>query len=132
MAILGTNIILYYFNGSSNIPFGSSTSCSFETTTDLFEVSSSFNAWFSSSLPNLSSWTINCDGFVANGDFEYKQMLDFQLARTPLTVKFSIGTSPTYIISGTANITSISANGPAESAVTYRITLQGSGRYTIS
>lgn len=132
MAILGTDIILYYFNGTSNIPFGAAKNCSFETSTDLFEITSSFNAWFSSSLPNLSSWTISCDGFVANGQFEYKQMLDAQLARTQLTVKFSIGTSPAYIITGTANISSIGSSGQAESVATYKITLQGSGRYTIS
>jgi predicted secreted protein len=132
MAIIGTNIILYYFNGSSNIAFGASKNCSFETSTDLFEITSSYNAWFTSSLPNLSSWTINCDGFVANGQFEFKQMLDFQLARTPISIRFSIGTSPTYIISGTANITAIGASGQYDSAVTYKVTLQGSGRYTIS
>ena len=83
-------------------------------------------------LHYLSSWTINCDGFVANGNFEFKQMLDFQLARTAIAVRFSIGTSPLYIISGTANITAISASGQYDSAVTYKVTLQGSGRYTIS
>ncbi len=132
MAILGTNVILYYFNGSTNIPFGAATNCSFDASTELIGFASSYSAWFTDSLPNLSTWTVNCDGFIANGDYELKLMLDAQLARTPITIKFSIGTSPTYIISGTANIQSINSTGPMENAATYRITLQGSGRYTIS
>jgi hypothetical protein len=132
MAILGTNVILYYWNGSTNIPFGAATNCSFDASTDLLGVASSYSAWFTDSVPNLSTWTVNCDGFIANGDYEFKLMLDAQLARNPITIKFSIGTSPTYILSGTANIVSINATGPVENPATYRITLQGSGRYTIS
>lgn len=132
MAILGTNIILYYNNGSSDIPFGSATNCILNTTTELLQISSSYSAWFVDSVPNLSTWEVTCDGFISNGNFEYKQMLDAQLARTPINIKFSIGTSPAYIISGTANITSINATGPVEAVATYRITLQGSGRYIIS
>ena len=132
MAILGTNVVLYYFNGSTNIPFGAATNCSLDTTTDTTGVASSYSAWFTDILPNVSQWSVTCDGFIANGDYEIKLMLDAQLLRNPITIKFSIGTSPSYIITGTANITSINMTGPVEDTATYRITLQGSGRYTIS
>jgi len=132
MAILGTNVILYYFNGTTNIPFAASTNCSFDVSVDQTEVTSASSAWFKEFRTNIASWTLNCDGLITLGDYDYKDMLDHQLARTSITVKFAIGTSTTYTIQGTANIESISISGPMEAVSTYSISLQGSGAYTIS
>jgi predicted secreted protein len=59
-------------------------------------------------------------------------MLDTQLSRTAIVVRFAVGTSTTYTIQGTANIQSVSISGPVESISTYSISLQGTGAYTIS
>jgi predicted secreted protein len=132
MAILGTNIVLYYWNGSSNIPFGAAKNCSFSGSTEFIQTASTYNGWFIENSPNLTQWTVNCDGLIANGNFEVKLMMDFQLARTPIYIKFTINTSPAYTIAGYANIVSINSTGPVESTATYSISLQGTGRYTIS
>ena len=132
MAILGTNVILYYYDGTSNIPFAASTNCSFEVSVDQANVTSATSAWFKEFKVDTASWTLSCDGLITLGDYDYKDMLDHQLSRTPITVKFSIGTSTTYTIQGTANIQSVSLAGPLESVATYSISLQGTGAYTIS
>ena len=132
MAILGTNVVLYYYNGSSNIPFAASTNCSFEVSVDQANVTSATSAWFKEFKVDTASWTLSCDGLITLGDYDYKDMLDHQLSRTPITVKFAIGTSTTYTIQGTANIQSVTIAAPVEGVSTYSISLQGTGAYTIS
>jgi hypothetical protein len=132
MAILGTNVILYYFNGTTNIPFAASTNCSFEVSVDQANVTSATSAWFKEFKVDTASWTLSCDGLITLGDYDYKDMLDHQLSRTPITVRFAIGTSTTYTIQGTANIQSVNLAGPLESVATYSVSLQGTGAYTIS
>jgi predicted secreted protein len=132
MAILGTNVILYYFNGTTNIPFAASTNCSFEVSVDQTNVTSATSAWFKEFKPDTASWTINCDGLITLNDWDYKDMLDTQLSRAAIVVRFAVGTSTTYTIQGTANIQSVSIAAPVEGISTYSISLQGTGAYTIS
>ena len=108
MAILGTNVILYYYDGATNIPFAASTNCSFEVSVDQANVTSATSAWFKEFKTDTASWTISCDGLITLGDWDYKDILDRQLSRAPIDVKFTIGTSTTYTIQGTANIQSVS------------------------
>lgn len=72
--INGTNIVLYSYNSTTNLstPFGSATSCSFEVTTDQLEVTSQSSAWFREFKNDVTSWTVNCDGFIClNTDYNY-------------------------------------------------------------
>lgn len=132
MAILGTDVVLYYWNGSTAIPFAGAKNCSFETSNDIVQTSSISNGWFANSSIDTSSWTVKCDGLIVNGNFEPKLMFDAQLARTPILIRLTIATSPSYTIAGTTNIVSINNTGQVESTATYSISLQGTGRYTIS
>ena len=132
MAILGTNIVLYYWNGSTNIPFAAAKNCTFDTANDLVETSSVYNGWFKNYSIDNSTWSVKCDGLIVNGNFEPKLMLDAQLARNPISIRMTIGTSPSYTIAGTVNIISINNTGPVENVATYSISLQGTGRYSIS
>ena len=86
MAILGTNVILYYFNGTTNIPFAASTNCSFEVSVDQLNVTSATSAWFKEFKPDTASWTLTCDGLITLTDWDYKDMLDQQLSRAPIVV----------------------------------------------
>jgi predicted secreted protein len=132
MAILGTNVILYYFDGTTNIPFAASTNCSFEVSVDQANVTSATSAWFKEFKIDTASWTLSCDGLITLTDWDYKDMLDRQLSRAPIVVRFAVGTSTTYTIQGTANIQSVNIAGPVEGVSTYSISLQGTGAYTIS
>lgn len=132
MAILGTDVVLYYWNGSTAIPFAGAKNCSFETSNDIVQTSSISNGWFANSSIDTSSWTVKCDGLIVNGNFEPKLMFDAQLARTPILIRLTIATSPSYMIAGTTNIVSINNTGQVESTATYSISLQGTGRYTIT
>lgn len=132
MAILGTNVILYYWNGSSNIAFSSATNCSFQSSMELMPVSSIYNAWALEYKPDLTSWTVDCDGLLAFDGFDFEDFLNLQYNRTQITIKFTVNTSPAYTITGLANIQSITYNGDVNGVATYSVSFQGCRRYTIA
>ena len=121
-------------------PMGASTSCTFESSTEQVEVTSQTSAWFREFKNDVSSWTVSCDGFIALSGYSYLALMQKQLDRASIDVRFSIDNdnadaSDTYgysIVSGTANITSISLSAPVEGASTYSLSLQGTGAYAIS
>ena len=121
-------------------PMGASTSCSFEASTEQVEVTSQTSAWFRQFKSDITSWTVNCDGFIALSGYSYLALMQKQLDRASIDVRFSIdndnadasGTYGYSIVSGTANITSISLSAPVEGASTYSLSLQGTGAYAIT
>ena len=121
-------------------PMGASTSCSFEASTEQVEVTSQTSAWFREFKNDITSWTVNCDGFIALSGYSYLALMQKQLNRASIDVRFSINNdnadgSGVYgysIVSGTANITSISLSAPVEGASTYSLSLQGTGAYSIT
>ena len=121
-------------------PMGASTTCSFESSTDQVEVTSQTSAWFREFKNDITSWTVNCDGFIALSGYSYLALMQKQLNRAAIDVRFSIdndnddnsGTYGYSIVSGTANITSISLSAPVEGASTYSLSLQGTGAYSIT
>jgi hypothetical protein len=132
MATLGTDVILYYFNGSSNVAFSSATNCTFQSTMDLMSVSSISSGWAAEYRPDLTSWTVDCDGLLAFDGFDFEDFLNLQYNRTQITIKFTVNTSPAYTITGLANIMSISYNGDISGVASYSVSFQGCKRYTIA
>jgi predicted secreted protein len=121
-------------------PMGASTSCTFESSTEQVEVTSQTSAWFREFKNDVTSWSVNCDGFVALSGYSYLALMQKQLDRASIDVRFSIDNdnadgSDTYgysVVSGTANITSISLSAPVEGTSTYSLSLQGTGAFAIS
>ena len=140
--INGTNIVLYKYNTITglSVAFGSSTTCTFQSSTDQVEVTSQSSAWYKEYKNDIKSWTVNCDGFIClNTDYNYLAMMYAQQNNEQIIIKFAINndnggpsTLGYSVFIGTANITSISYTGAVESASTYSISLQGTGAYTIS
>jgi predicted secreted protein len=131
--VIGKNIILYKTVGGVDTAFACSTNCTFNVQVDQKDVTSQTSAWFKEFKVDIASWTVTCEGIVILSGYSYADMLTNQLSRTTIAVKFTIdnGTSTT-ILSGNANITSISLNAPNKDIATYSISLQGIGAYTIT
>jgi predicted secreted protein len=145
-----TNQITFFTQGSNvskatssialGTPMGASTSCSFEASTEQVEVTSQSSAWFKEFKNDVQTWTVSCDGFVAVTGYSYLALMQKQLNRESVAIRFSINNdnadgSATYgysIISGTTNITSLSLSAPVEGVSTYSLSLQGTGGYSIS
>ena len=132
--INGTNIVLYQYNASTglSVPFGAATNCSFEVSVDQVEVTSASSAWFKEFKNDVSEWSLTCDGLITIGDYDYKDLLDAQLNRTKVTVRFYIGTTSVNQVYGFGYITSINLNAPTEQVATYSVSIQGYGPYSFN
>lgn len=131
--VQGKNIILYKVISGVNTAFACSTNCTFNVQVDQKDVTSQTSAWFREFKIDIASWTVSCEGIVTLAGYSYADMLDDQLNRRTISIKFSVdnGTSTT-IISGNANITSLSINAPYKDISTYSVSLQGIGAYTLT
>ena len=139
--VQGKNIMLYKHEDPSetypdgrDIPFACSTNATFTVNVDQKEVTSQSSAWYREYKNDIANWQVTCDGLVTLDGYGYLFLLDQQQARDTILVKFVIdnGVDGLVIISGNANLTSLSINAPYKDIGTYSVTLQGSGAYGTS
>lgn len=132
-AVIGKNVMLYWHRteDDTDVAFACSTNCSFNVTVDQKEVTSQSSAWFREYKNDVASWTVSCDGLITLIGFSYLFMIEKQLAREPIEIKFVVdnGVDGLFIINGTCNITNIAINAPYKDVATYNVSLQGSGAY---
>ena len=132
-AVNGKNVVLYWHRteDDTDVPFACSTSCSFNVNVEQKEVTSYNSAWFREYKNDVATWSVTCDGLIILSGFSYLFMLDKQIAREPIEIKFVIdnGVDGLVIINGIANIASIDISGPVRDVATYNISLQGTGAY---
>jgi predicted secreted protein len=134
-AVIGNNVMLYWHrtdvDPEVDVAFACSTNCTFNVSVDQKEVTSQSSAWFREFKNDIATWSVNCDGLITLTGFSYLFMLDKQLAREPIEIKFVVdnGVDGLVIINGTCNISSLAINAPQKEVATYNISLQGSGPY---
>lgn len=134
-AVIGNNVMLYYHNPDvdpeEDVAFACSTNCTFNVSVDQKEVTSQTSAWFREYKNDVATWNVTCDGLITLSGFSYLFMLDKQLTRTPIEIKFVVdnGVDGLTIINGTCNISSLAINAPYKDVATYNVSLQGTGAY---
>lgn len=140
--INGTNILLYQYNPSTNlsVPFGAATSCTFSTSVDQVEVTTTNSESYKEFLGSQISWSISADGFIALSDYSYLFLLNKLQTKEQIVVKFQIdndnadgsGDLGYSVFTGLVNIVNLDMTGPVEGTSTYSVSLQGTGAYTIT
>jgi TP901-1 family phage major tail protein len=140
--INGTNILLYQYNPSTSlgVAFAASTNCTFSTSVDQVEVTTTNSSSFKEYLGSQINWSISADGFICLRDYSYLTLLTKLRAKEQIVVKFQIdndngdgtGALGYSVFTGLANIVSLEMSGPVEGASTYSVSLQGTGAYTIA
>jgi predicted secreted protein len=134
-AVIGNNVMLYWHrtdvDPEVDVAFACSTTCTFNVSVDQKEVTSQTSAWFREYKNDVATWSVNCDGLITLSGFSYLFMLEKQLAREPIEIKFVVdnGVDGLVIINGTCNISSLAINAPQKDVATYNVSLQGSGAY---
>jgi predicted secreted protein len=127
-------------NISVGVPFGASTNCTFTTSVDQIEVTTTNSESYKEFLGSQISWNISADGFIALSDYSYLFLLNKLQTKEQIIVKFQIdndngngtGALGYSIFTGLANIVNLDMSGPVEGASTYSVTLQGTGPYTVT
>jgi TP901-1 family phage major tail protein len=133
MAILGSNLALYYRAGSNNyVPFAASTSCNMSSNTAQIEVTNYNTDWFRDYKMDMLDWSVNTDGLITIDAVDYKDLLDFQLNRTRIVVRFSAIGLKQNVFFGRAYITDITLSAPVEGVATYSVTVTGAGPFRFS
>jgi predicted secreted protein len=134
-AVIGNNVMLYWHrtdvDPEVDVAFACSTTCTFNVSVDQKEVTSQSSAWFREYKNDVATWNVTCDGLITLTGFSYLFMLEKQLAREPIEIKFVVdnGVDGLTIINGTCNISSLAINAPQKDVATYNISLQGTGAY---
>ena len=134
-AVNGKNVMLYWHrtdvDPEVDVAFACSTNCAFNVSVDQKEVTSQSSAWFREFKNDVATWSVTCDGLIILSGFSYLFMLEKQLSRTPIEIKFVVdnGVDGLTIINGICNISSLSINAPMRDVATYNVSLQGSGAY---
>jgi predicted secreted protein len=134
-AVNGKNVMLYWHrtdvDPEVDVAFACSTNCAFNVSVDQKEVTSQSSAWFREFKNDVATWNVTCDGLIILSGFSYLFMLEKQLSRTPIEIKFVVdnGVDGLTIINGICNISSLSINAPMRDVATYNVSLQGSGAY---
>lgn len=134
-AVIGNNVMLYWHrtdvDPEVDVAFACSTNCTFNVNVDQKEVTSQSSAWFREYKNDVATWNVTCDGLITLTGFSYLFMLEKQLAREPIEIKFVVdnGVDGLTIINGTCNISSLAINAPQKDVATYNISLQGTGAY---
>jgi predicted secreted protein len=137
-AVIGQNIMLYWHrtdvDPEVDVAFACSTNCTFDVSVDQKEVTSQSSAWFREYKNDVATWNVTCDGLITLSGFSYLFMLEKQLTREPIEIKFVVdnGVDGLVIINGICNITSLAINAPMRDVATYNVSLQGSGAYNIT
>jgi predicted secreted protein len=134
-AVNGKNVMLYWHrtdvDPEVDVAFACSTNCAFNVSVDQKEVTSQSSAWFREFKNDVATWNVTCDGLIILSGFSYLFMLEKQLSRTPIEIKFVVdnGVDGLTIINGICNISSLAINAPVKDVATYNVSLQGSGPY---
>jgi len=134
-AVIGNNVMLYWHrtdvDPEVDVAFACSTNCTFNVNVDQKEVTSQSSAWFREYKNDVATWNVTCDGLIILSGFSYLFMLEKQIAREPIEIKFVIdnGVDGLVIINGICNISSLAINAPVRDVATYNVSLQGSGAY---
>jgi predicted secreted protein len=134
-AVIGNNVMLYWHrtdvDPEEDVAFACSTTCTFQVSVDQKEVTSQTSAWFREYKNDVATWSVTCDGLITLTGFSYLFMLEKQLTREPIEIKFVVdnGVDGLTIINGTCNISSLSINAPQKDVATYNVSLQGTGAY---
>lgn len=134
--VKGRNMILYWVNpyDDTDVPFACSTSCVFNSPTELKEITSQTSAFFREYEYDIAGWSIQCNGFVTLENYSYLFLLNLRNDRQKITVKFAIdnGVNGFVIVSGLCLLSDLSINAADNEAGTYSCVLQGSGGYSIA
>jgi predicted secreted protein len=136
--INGRNIILYKYDETTyeDIPFACATASSLSIQTDGREITSQSSAFFREFVPDVTSWSLSCSGFmILNTEYNYLALLDLITNRTLFTVKFVIDNGTVLglsIFTGQVYISSFTLDAPDDQLGTYSVELTGTGAYSTS
>jgi len=120
--IAGVDVIVSV--GSPAVVIGGQSSASIKRSMDVIETTDKTSNGWVTKIGGIKEWSIEMDSFMVVGDAGYKALSDAFKNRSELDVETEIG-GTTY--SGKALISDFPLDAPQDDAVTFSVTLEGTG-----
>ena len=135
--ITGQKLNIYKYNSiaMTDTLIACARNCTFNVSVNETEVTNVSSAWFKESRPDVASWSIQADGLIVLDNYSYLFMMNSQLAREIISLKFVIDNGTTgglVIVSGLAWLQSFTMQGNNKDAATYQVSYQGTGAYSLA
>lgn len=128
--IAGVDVLLYAMVGSPtpvSTVVGGQSGATLNRETNVIEVTSKESGW-AENVAGIKSWSIECDGYVVTGDSAYTALETAWETGATIEVEIKVPAGSTY--TGQAIISQFPLEAPQDDAMTFKITLQGTGALT--
>jgi TP901-1 family phage major tail protein len=127
--IAGVDVLLYAMVGATptKTVVGGQSGATLNRETNVMEVTSKESGW-AENLAGIKSWSIECEGYVVVSDSAYDAIETAWENGEALEVEIVVPSGNTY--KGTAIISEFPLEAPQDDAMTFSITLQGTGALT--
>lgn len=125
----GTRLVLYV----NNVAIAHSTSHTFNFDTNMLDASSKDSNGWADFICGQNSWSIDFESlFAMDAAYGLDELIDLQLNRTLVTLKFSTEETGDIYFTGSAYLQNTSLEAPNEEVTTYSGSFQGTGALTKS
>jgi TP901-1 family phage major tail protein len=124
--IAGVDVLLYASTdgGTTKNVVGGQSGATLNRETNVMEVTSKESGW-AENLAGIKSWSIECEGYVVVSDVAYEALETAWEEGEPIDVEIVVPSGSTY--NGKAIISEFPLEAPQDDAMTFSITLQGTG-----
>lgn len=129
--VSGASVILHVVDGSTKVAIGGQTGATINRTADTIDVTNKVSDGYREFVSSWKEWSIDCDAFVTLGDIGQEKLETAYANGEAIDVTTRVGDDAnlagvTY--SGKALITSLTTELGQDDAVTYALSLQGTGK----
>jgi TP901-1 family phage major tail protein len=129
--IAGVDVLLYANTGTAQTPtwtvVGGQSGATLSRETNVIEVTSKESGW-TENLAGIKSWSVDCDGYVVVNDTAYQALETAWENGDAIKVHVVVPSGNTY--EGDAIISKFPLEAKQDDALTFSITLQGTGALT--
>lgn len=128
--VAGASVILKIKKENGFIPIGGQTGATINRNSETLDVTNKVSEGYKEYVAGLKDWSIDCDAFVTLGDAGQEELEKAFAGGVAIDVEVRIGSDEnaggvTYV--GKALITSLTTDLSQDDAVTYSLSLQGTG-----
>lgn len=122
--VAGVDVLLYVTINGQKTVVGGQSGATLSRETNVIEVTSKESGW-AENLAGVKSWSIECEGYVVVDDVAYDSLEDAWENGQEIEAEISVPSGNTY--SGKAIIGEFPLEAPQDDAMTFSLTLTGTG-----
>lgn len=128
--IAGVDVLLSVKSGTEFVVVGGQSGATLNRETNVIEVTSKDANGWQENVSGVRNWSLECEGFVVESDASYTLLENAWLNGDKVDCKIALPSGKTY--TGLGLIDSFSEEYPQDDAVSYSLSLTGTGALTIT